>query len=430
MTKNNTKTFGLVTGVLAVLVILLRIIFYFRVRRFGGEAGFLYLIYVVGFAAIAFAAFTDRRDYVAPAGFAALGLLRLITLVTGFFRRTFATVIVMPTASSFFAVLGYFAAAFVLLALFTDLVPTAKELCKKVWFVPAILLAIAGIATFVQYYHGQTSNYYYSRPTIIEVTGRFLGFNFGALQIGTFVALLAGLWAFSSVAPERVVASVGSAAPAGAAAPVGDTRTAGGAAPVGGEGFYSLTTHILLLLLTCGIWYYIWIYRTTEYLNRTPGEAPRSTTTELLLCMFVPFYLIFWVYKSAQRIDKLAAANGVQSDISTLCLILAIFIGIVPPIIMQDKINAIAGASSSAGAAAPRAAAQAQYPQQQYAAPQPAPVQPQPASVRPQPASVQPQPAPAQPSVADQLTQYKQLLDSGAITQEEYDAVKQRLLGL
>ncbi|MBQ9044318.1 MAG: SHOCT domain-containing protein [Oscillospiraceae bacterium] len=146
--------------------------------------------------------------------------------------------------------------------------------------------------------------------------------------------------------------------------------------------------------------------------------------------MFVPFYLIFWVYKSAQRIDKLAAANGVQSDISTLCLILAIFIGIVPPIIMQDKINAIAGASSSAGAAAPRAAAQAQYPQQQYAAPQPAPVQPQPASVRPQPASVQPQPAPAQPSVADQLTQYKQLLDSGAITQEEYDAVKQRLLGL
>lgn len=36
----------------------------------------------------------------------------------------------------------------------------------------------------------------------------------------------------------------------------------------------------------------------------------------------------------------------------------------------------------------------------------------------------------AQPSSADEILKYKQLLDAGAITQEEYDAKKKQLLGL
>lgn len=56
--------------------------------------------------------------------------------------------------------------------------------------------------------------------------------------------------------------------------------------------------------------------------------------------MFIPFYQIYWIYKHAQRIDKMTAAKfGVQEDNSTVYLILALFIPVVALILMQDKIN-------------------------------------------------------------------------------------------
>ncbi len=102
-----------------------------------------------------------------------------------------------------------------------------------------------------------------------------------------------------------------------------------------------LFSHVLLMLFTGGIWNLVWIYRVTRYLNCVEEEEMRNPATKLLLCMFVPFYQIYWVYKSAQRIDKLAKANGVTSELATVCLILEIFVPIIPPILMQDKINKI-----------------------------------------------------------------------------------------
>ena len=121
--------------------------------------------------------------------------------------------------------------------------------------------------------------------------------------------------------------------------------------------------------------------------------------------MFVPFYSIYWTYQSAQRIDKLAKQKGRASDISTLCLVLAILLPIVPPILMQAKINEIVGGpdeSASAPAYAP--ASTAAY----------------------TPASS----ANTNIGVADELKKYKELLDSGVISQEEFDAKKKQLLGL
>ena len=63
--------------------------------------------------------------------------------------------------------------------------------------------------------------------------------------------------------------------------------------------------------------------------------------------MFVPFYSIYWVYKSAQRIDKLAMTVDVISDLTVVCLILEIFVPLIPPILMQDKINKIADANTT-----------------------------------------------------------------------------------
>lgn len=111
--------------------------------------------------------------------------------------------------------------------------------------------------------------------------------------------------------------------------------------------------------------------------------------------MFVPFYSIYWVYKSAQRIDKLAAKKSVSSDLSTLCLILAIFVGIIPPILMQEKINTIIKAED-------------------------APICQQTPAQAPK----------ATLGTAEELKTYKELLDSGVITQEEFEAKKKQLLGL
>ena len=161
------------------------------------------------------------------------------------------------------------------------------------------------------------------------------------------------------------------------------------------EIYCDLVKHILLLLFTFGIWYFVWIYRMTGYLNCVEDEPPRDPTKKLLLCIFVPFYSIYWVYRSAQRIDKLAAEKGVASDLSTLCLILAIFVGIIPPILMQEKINTIIKAED-------------------------APVRQQTPAQAPKAAL----------GTAEELKTYKELLDSGVITQEEFDSKKKQLLGL
>ena len=169
-------------------------------------------------------------------------------------------------------------------------------------------------------------------------------------------------------------------------------------------GYISLVSHILLLLFTCGIWLYIWIYRMTGYTNQAKGEEYRNPTSKLLLNMFVPFYSIYWTYKTAIRIDKMAHEKNISSDLSTLCLIMAMFVPIIPPILMQDKVNAICAVHNPVS----------------------------------QPVSAQPQ---AQPEIQPQVTRpvvdetellkkYKELLDTGVITQEEFDAKKKQILGL
>ena len=109
----------------------------------------------------------------------------------------------------------------------------------------------------------------------------------------------------------------------------------------GTPGYYNMLTHVLLLIFTLGIWQFIWIYKTTQFLNCVQDEPPRNPTTKLLLCIFVPFYTIYWVYKHARYIDSLAASKGIWSDLSTVCLVMMFFVPIVSLVLMQDKLNNI-----------------------------------------------------------------------------------------
>ena len=81
---------------------------------------------------------------------------------------------------------------------------------------------------------------------------------------------------------------------------------------------------------------------------------------------------------------------------ATLCLIFAIFVPIIPPILLQDKMNNIAMANDTQSISAPKVE-----------------------TVNG-----------ATIGIADELKKYKELLDGGVITQEEFDAKKKQLLGL
>ena len=140
---------------------------------------------------------------------------------------------------------------------------------------------------------------------------------------------------------------------------------------------------------------YIWIYRSTDYLNKCKNTEPRTPVNQLLLCMFVPFYIIYWTYQSAQRIDFMAKEKGLNESISTMCLVLEIFIPIVPPILMQSKINSTISAPAVIAQTVPTFNTQS------------API-----------------------SNADELKKFKDLYDSGVITEEEFAEKKKQLLGL
>ena len=119
-----------------------------------------------------------------------------------------------------------------------------------------------------------------------------------------------------------------------------------------GKSYKSLVPHVLLLLFTCGIYYLVWIYRTTDSLNACKNEEYRTPINKLLLCMFVPFYSIYWTYKSAHRIDMLGYEKGIQGETATLSLILSLFVPILPPILMQSKLNSVIMADSVSPAVA------------------------------------------------------------------------------
>lgn len=109
-------------------------------------------------------------------------------------------------------------------------------------------------------------------------------------------------------------------------------------------GYISMATHVLLSLFTFGIWTYIWIYKTTKTLSSVPGEQPQDPTVKLLLCMFVPFYMFFWLYNQGKRAEAYGRSAGVQVECATLCLVFAFLFPLASYILLQSGINRAAEA--------------------------------------------------------------------------------------
>lgn len=401
MQANKSASNNLIAGILFCIMALLSLV---------GLVRYFSIWNLLSLAALAYTAamlLISRKDVLLCGGFGVMALVDLISLVTPYSNKF----------SLLLEFLGFAAMVVLVVALTTNAMPSFRQTAKKLWFVPAACLAVCSLVSLIQalqiltYGYGLHLSAFFGE-VLVTVGCVFAGMWIASLEQGNPAA---SQYAAGTAAGSAYSAYSGASSAYNAAGSTYSYQAASAPVTPADAMYCGLAKHVLLLLFTFGIWYFIWIYRVTGYLNQVEDEPPRNPTTKLLLCMFVPFYLIYWVYKSAQRIDKLSAAKGMPSDLSTLCLILAIFVGIIPPILMQDKINAIITAD---GYTAPTGAT--------YSAPQ-QPQQPQQAAPQPQAA---PRRAGAYIDVPGELKKYKELLDMGAITQEEFDAKKQQLLNL
>ena len=335
-----------------------------------GYMAFWHILETGAFVLLAVAMLSKTRYPLVPIALAAETLCSLVYLINGLINGKYTTEImsyysyydethfnllcILPDLLSLLAV-G--AACFAVFAMGTNLLEKYRKTAENLWFVPAIIEAasiLLSIILYIAFYALNIFNIYW-----IYGWYSFGSFLYGLLYTAGLAAVLLNLKypecaAQRQEAPSAEADQQGAQGAQGAQGDQNDqsaqyaSRSASSAVyttqnVTRPDGYCSMVKHVLLLIFTFGIWQLIWIYRTTRYLNCVTAEPPRNPTTKLLLCMFVPFYIIYWMYKHAKYIDILAAEKGIPSDIGVLCLVLEFFVPIVPPILMQDKLNTIVG---------------------------------------------------------------------------------------
>ena len=332
-----------------------------------GYMAFWHILETAAFVLLAVAMLSKTRYPLVPIALAAETLCSLVYLINGLINGKYTTEVISYYSYSdeahfnllcilpdLLSLLAVGAACFAVFAMGTNLLEKYRETAEKLWFVPVIIEAasiLLSIILYIAFYALNIFNIYW-----IYGWYSFSSFLYGLLYTAGLAAVLLNL-KYPECAAQRQEAPSAEADQQGAQGAQGDqndqsaqyaSRSASSAVyttqnVTRPDGYCSMVKHVLLLIFTFGIWQLIWIYRTTRYLNCVTAEPPRNPTTKLLLCMFVPFYIIYWMYKHAKYIDILAAEKGIPSDIGVLCLVLEFFVPIVPPILMQDKLNTIVG---------------------------------------------------------------------------------------
>ena len=360
-------SYSTISGILFGVATLRQLVFciqYFSVWR---------LLWLAAYAASTVLHISKKRDKVAVVPFAIIALLQLWGFILCFKNPQFISVLI-----NLLLTIAYLGLLCIASANYTAVLQKYKKNINGLWYFPAVLAAattVLCVFKLVEYARWGIPGWHYVSSDVLT----------SALTAITL--LVSALWiAYPNGLPKKKIAF----------STEGKYTQCGDKKPTSDEAYCSLVKHILLLLFTFGIWQLIWIYRVTGYTNMVKEEEDRNPTNKLLLCIFVPFYYIYWTYKTAQRIDVIAKDKGIPSDLSTLCLILGIFVPIIPPILLQDKMNNIVTADNT------------------------------------QPVTVQSESKKDVTTLgtAEELKNYKELLDMGVITQEEFDAKKKQLLGI
>ena len=109
------------------------------------------------------------------------------------------------------------------------------------------------------------------------------------------------------------------------------------------DGYIGIVPLILFSIITFGIYIYIWIYKTTKFFDyRLNRQGSFSPGLEVVLCLFVPFYFIYWIYKQTKAAEEAhhLAGNHSNDDLAIINILLCVFgLGLIAYALLQDQIN-------------------------------------------------------------------------------------------
>lgn len=304
--------------------------------------------------------------------------------VSGGFDTTGYAITIYPIIA--LRLFGYFLIAFIVGSTTLPQLSKYKKIAEKIYFIPTLFFSVGPIYAPVFFF---LEHAFYVLINIVSHLINALPWMIGAL--------LFLKWCLDPYAKEKSIKEDYNVDTADGVE--GSEINAGKPVLDYNESYCDLVKHILLSLFTFSIWMYIWIYKTTKALNKAPNSDKYDPTKKLLLCMFVPFYIIYWFYKHGEKIDKLNAVAGKKTDNTAMYLLLGIFVPVVACILMQDNINKLCTPNayvphvnnSEVSASAP---------------------------------------VKDEKNTAEALKEYKSLLDTGIITQEEFEQKKKQLLDL
>ena len=106
----------------------------------------------------------------------------------------------------------------------------------------------------------------------------------------------------------------------------------------------SIPLYIVLTIITCGIFGFVWLAMLTNDLNQITGEQMPTSggLTVLLVIITCGIYGLYWAYKCGEKIDRYKQSIGVPSSNSgILYLILYFLFQIITYALIQDEINKI-----------------------------------------------------------------------------------------
>ena len=107
--------------------------------------------------------------------------------------------------------------------------------------------------------------------------------------------------------------------------------------------YIKVAKHIFLSLITFGIWQLIWTYHVTKNLNKVEGAESRNPKNELLLCMFLPFFYPYWLYKTAELVELYGQGKSKVISLELLAIAFALICPLFSTVLIQNKINVIVG---------------------------------------------------------------------------------------
>lgn len=112
----------------------------------------------------------------------------------------------------------------------------------------------------------------------------------------------------------------------------------------------NIILNVLLSLITCGIWYLVFIYQVVEDVNEATFkelnyESQINGIIYIILSIFtLGIYGYIWTYKMSNRLDDIREKKGLhRKNEAVLHVVCRIFsLGIVSYAILQNTLNEIA----------------------------------------------------------------------------------------